>query len=199
MDFSWSELVHRAGWDFARPGSTRVLAFVYTATLSLRVEEAGAGLNPHLSLRHLARILSREPDWIQYRPQWLKTSWPDREIHTLADLEFYALTASKALLAVGSPIPDGTADEMSNALTALFPEPAACAIHSDHYAAWAGHVTIESDGRMQHSYGGPLVREGLEWPLPKQDIGNRSAFERFLFDSMRIDIQRRLEADVDQP
>lgn len=59
MDCSWSKIVRLAGWEFARPGSDLVLAFVYAATVSLRVEESCVSLNPDLSSNELEQVLTR--------------------------------------------------------------------------------------------------------------------------------------------
>ena len=37
---SWDELVLLAGWEFARPGASQSLAFIYTATIGSHVETA---------------------------------------------------------------------------------------------------------------------------------------------------------------
>ncbi len=195
MDCSWSEAVRLAGWEFARPDSNRVLAFVYTATVSLRVEESCVSINPVLSVEDLERVLTRAPAWIGRRREWLKEEWPSKKIQRRSDLEQYGLTASKALLAVGARIPDGKQIEMLDALTSLFPKiNSALQRNSESYEAWNANVTIETDGNIQWGFGGPLVREGQPLPIVDVNVGNRSAFEVFLQNQMRIDIQQRIEA-----
>lgn len=197
MDCSWTRIVRLAGWEFARPGSDLVLAFVYAATVNLQVEESCASINPDLSLIDLEQVLTRPPAWIDKRLDWLKTGWPRQEIKHRGDLELYALTASKALLAVGSQIPDGTADEMANALAVLFPQLAKeSQSHEDSYAAWNAHVTIETNGHMGWGYTGVRAREGRSLPIPDVELGGRSAFEVLLQNQMRIDIQRRIEGSA---
>jgi hypothetical protein len=184
-----------AGWEFARPDSDLVLAFVYAATVGLRVEDRCVGINPALPLEELARILTPRPNWIGKRLNWLKTEWPSQPVLGRGDLELYALTASKTLLAAGSPIPDGTSVEMASALSALFPQ-VTIALQQDamSYEAWKAQATIDSNGQMGWGYGGPVVRKGRRLPLPDASMGDRGAFEVFLQNQMRIDIQRRLEA-----
>jgi hypothetical protein len=195
LDCSWTKIVRFAGWEFARPDSSLVLAFVYAATVSLQVEESCAGINPDLSLNDLEQVLTRAPAWIDKRLDWLKTDWPRQEIKHRGDLELYALTASKALLAAGSQIPDGTADEMAHAVALLFPQLIKeSRSHEESYEAWNTHVTIETNGHMGWGYTGVLAREGRSLPIPDEELGGRSAFEVFLQNQMRIDIQRRIEA-----
>ena len=191
MDCSWSEAVRLAGYEFARPDSKRLLAFVYTATVSLRVEQSCVRINPSLRVEELEQVLMRAPAWAGKRPEWLKTEWPRRQVQRSSDLEYYGLTASKALLAAGAKIPDGNYVEMLDRFWTLFPEVGlALQQNSGSYEAWNANVTIEMNGNMQWGYGGPLVREGR--PLPIAD----SAFEVFLRNQMRMDIQSRIEADV---
>jgi hypothetical protein len=168
-----------------------------------RVEESCASLNPDLSLNELEQVLTRAPAWINERRDWLKTDWPRQEIKHRGDLELYALTASKALLAAGSQIPDGTADEMNHALAALYPQLTGALYpqltkesqsQAGSYEAWNAHVTIETNGYMGWGYAGVLAREGRSLPIPDVELGGRSAFEVFLQNQMRIDIQRRIEA-----
>lgn len=193
MDCSWSEAVRLAGWEFARPDSQRVLAFVYAATVSLRVEESCVSINPFVSIKDLERVLTRAPDWVEGRREWLKEEWPSKQVQRLSDLEQYGLTASKALLAFGAKIPDGNQKEMRDALASLFPEiTSALQRNSESYEAWGAHVTIETDGNR--GWGFALAREGHPFPMRDANIGNRSAFEVFLQNQMRIDIQGRIEA-----
>lgn len=197
MNCSWTNAVRLAGWDFARSDSDRVLAFVYTATVSLRVEESCVSINPDLSLNELEQVLTRAPAWVAGRPDWLKTDWPRQKIDCRSDLELYGLTSAKALLAVGSRISDGTANKMANAFAGLFPQVSNKFRNDEEsYEAWKAYVTIETDGNMQWGYGGPLVRAGLSWPLSEVKAGDRSAFELFLQNQLRIDIQRRIELDA---
>jgi hypothetical protein len=170
------------------------LAFVYSATISLRVEERCVSINPFLPLADLERILTPRPNWIGNRLNWLKTEWPAHPIRCRGDLELYALTGSKTLLAAGSPIPDGTSVEMAGALSALFPQiPTVPRGDETSYEAWSAQVTVDANGQMVWGYGGPVVREGLRLPLPDIELRDRSAFEVFLQNQLRIDIQRRIE------
>ena len=86
---------------------------------------------------------------------------------------------------------------MASALSILFPQVTIAAQQDEmSYEAWKAQVTIDSNGQMGWGYGGPVVRKGRRLPLPDANIGDRSAFEIFLQNQMRIDIQRRLEAHV---
>jgi len=111
------------------------------------------------------------------------------------DLALYALTASKALLAAGSPIPDGTSVEMAGALSVVLPQ-LATQLQGDEttYETWRAQVTIEANGQVGWGYGGPVVREGVRLPLHDIELGDRSAFEVFLQNQLRIDIQCGIEA-----
>jgi hypothetical protein len=195
MNCSWIDLVRLAGWEFARPDSKRTLAFVYAARISLSVEEWCAKVNPDLSFGDLAHLLTKEPDWLNQRKEWLKTGWPQHKATATDQLEVFGLTAAKALLAIGSRIPDGTADEMTKAMELTFPQFIGKA-QSDEatYEAWNAHVIVDTDGKLNWGYGGPLARTGRSLPLPNTNIGDRSAFELFLQNQMRIAIQRRIEA-----
>ncbi len=197
MDCSWTHAVRSAGFEFVRPESGRFLAFVYTATVGLQVEESCVNVNPTLSLRDLRQILTNRPAWLNGRPKWLKTAWPNKQVESRRDLELYALTASKALLAVGAQIPDGTRVEMLRAMADLFPK-AESAIGRDllTYQAWSAHVTIEGNRHMEWGYGGAPVREGHTLFIPETDLGGRSAFEVFLQNQLRIDIQQRIESTL---
>lgn len=161
MSCSWIDLVRRAGWEFARPDSTRTLAFVYAAQISLSVEEWCAKVNPDLSFGDLERALTKEPDWLGERKEWLKTGWPQHKPAATDQLEVFGLTAAKGLLAVGSTIPDGTADEMTRALTRMFPQLIAEA-RSDEttYEAWNAHIIVEKDGEMNWDMEVPLPAPG---------------------------------------
>ncbi len=136
------ELVRRAGWQYARPDSTRTLAFVYAAEISLSVEQWCAKLNPDLSFGDLERALTKEPDWLGNRKDWLKTGWPQHKPATTDQLEFFGLTRAKALLAVGSKIPDGTADEMTRPLVRMFPEIAEEPRNETAYEAWNAVLSV---------------------------------------------------------
>jgi hypothetical protein len=195
VDCPWSEVLRMAGWEFARPDSKRVLAFCYKATVSLQVEESCVSINRSLSQEVLTQVLTTEPDWISVRPNWLRAGWPDREVRGLRDLEYYGLIASKGLLAAGARIPDGTSAEMRAAAARLFPEITPDIEQSSRsYQAWNTVVIITADGHMQWGYGGPLHRDGLPLPIKEnQAASERSRFELYLQNEMRIDIQRRLE------
>jgi hypothetical protein len=195
MNCSWIDLVRLAGWEFARPDSNRTLAFVYAARISLSVEEWCAKVNPDLSFRDLGDALTKEPDWLGQRKERLKTGWPQHKATATDHLEVFGLTAAKALLAVGSRIPDGTAVEMTKALELMFPQLIAKAQSDEEtYEAWNAHVIVATDGKMNWGYGGPLARTGRSLPIPNTNIGDRSAFELFLQNQMRIAIQQRIEA-----
>jgi len=195
MSCSWIELVRLAGCEFARPDPDRTLAFVYAARISLSVEEWCAKVNPDLSFGDLVNALTKEPDWLGQRKEWLKTGWPQQKATATDQLEVFGLTAAKTLLAVGSRIPDGTADEMTKAMEFMFPQLIAKAqSDEDTYEAWNAHVTVDTDGKMNWGYGGPLARTGKSLPIPNTNIGDRSAFELFLQNRMRIAIQQRIEA-----
>ena len=183
-----------AGWEFARPDSDRVLAFVYAATVSLRVEESCIGINPALALEDLEKILTQPPTWIYARPGWLKTEWPKHPTAERGDLALYDLTASKALLAAGSQIPDGTSAELITSLATLLPLTTECLQGSEiNYEAFHACVTIETNGNMQWGYDGTPIREAWRLPLPDREIEGRSAFDLYLQNRMRIDIQQKIE------
>ncbi len=194
MGCSWIELVHLAGWEFARPNSTRTLAFVYAAQIGLSVEQWCAKVNPDLSFRDLERALAKEPDWLGWRKEWLKTGWPQHKPAATDQLELFGLTRAKALLAVGATVPDGTADEMTKALARMFPDLAEPQRDETMYEAWNAVVWVDADSDMNWGYGGPLARTGKSLPIKNLNIGERSAFELFLQNQMRITIQHRIEA-----
>src|SRR3569833_1964084 len=122
MDCSWSDVMHSVGYEFSRPDSKRVLAFVYTATIGLRVEQSCIGINPCISMDELEQCLTRAPDWVGRRKEWLKGEWPGRQVRNLTDLKYYGMISSKAHLAPGAKIPDGSYAEMLGAFESLFPE-----------------------------------------------------------------------------
>ena len=192
MDCSWSAALKFAGWEFERPDSSRLLAFAYTAIVSLRVEESCININPSLSLEEL-KVLTARPDWLDRRPEWLKAEWPSKPVQQVDDLVEYGLIASKALLAVGAKIADGDRNQMLRGLADLFPEYQSIDVDPLTYEAWGAHVAIEADGNIGWGYGGPLIREGRRLPVKDADYGGRSSFEVFLQNQLRIDIQRRLE------
>ena len=185
MSCSWIELVHRAGWEFARPNSTRTLAFVYAAQIGLSVEQWCAKLNPDLSFGDLERALTKEPDWLGWRKEWLKTGWPQHKPAAIDQLEVFGLTRAKALLAISSTIPDGTADEMTRALAGMFPEIAEALRNETTYEAWNAVVWVDTDSDMNWGYGGPVARTGKSLPFEDVNIGERSAFELFLQNQMK--------------
>jgi hypothetical protein len=194
---SWIDLVRLAGWEFARSDSNRTLAFVYAARISLSVEEWCAKVNPDLSLGDLGGALTKKPDFLAYRKgkEWLKTEWPQHKATTTHQLEVFGLTAAKALLAVGSRIADGTADEMIKAMELMFPQIIAKRQRDENtYEAWNANVIVDTGGDMNWGYGGPLARTGRSLPGKNTNIGDRSAFELFLQNQMRISIQQRIEA-----
>jgi hypothetical protein len=187
----WENLVLRVGWEFARPDAKRSLAFVYAATIGLHVETASFGVNPDLADNELIDILTREPDCL--RPAWLRDGWPNLMVRSDADLIFYGLLHLKARLAAGALIPDGSAQEMEDACKDLFPRAYALSTSASiQYQACHAVAYVEIDHRASWGYGGPMPRDGLAVPLDG-DSGNRSAFEVFLQNQMRIDIQRRIE------
>ncbi len=195
MSCSWIDLVRLAGWEFARPDSNKTIAFVYAARISLSVEEWCAKVNPDLSLGDLGHALIKEPEWLGQRKEWLKTAWPQHKASATDQLEVFGLTAAKALLAVGSRIPDGTANEMTRAMELMFPQIIAEAqTDEDMYEAWNAHVIVDTDGKINWGYGGPLARTGRSLPVSNTNTGDRSAFEVFLQSQMRIAIQQRIEA-----
>jgi hypothetical protein len=106
----------------------------------------------------------------------------------------YGLTVCKALLAAGAKIADAAHDEMARDLADLFPECRVIDIDPLRYEAWGAHVVIEADGNSGWGYGGPLIREGLPLPIRDVNVDGRSAFDVFLQNQMRIDIQRRIES-----
>ncbi len=186
--------MRRAGWEFARPDSQRVLAFVYSAVISLEVEESCASINPALSVEDLAAVLTRRPDWLTQRPEYLRTGWPSTPVRCRSDLEQYALAASKARLAFGARVPDGSHIEMVEAFASLFPQvTSGMPPDPTQHEAWRSHVTIETNGAICWGYGGPLVREGRPIPIPDVNFGSLSAFGVFLQNQMRLDLQRRIE------
>jgi hypothetical protein len=191
---SWIELVQRAGWEFARPNPTRTLAFGYAAQIGLSVEQWCAKVSPDLSFGDLERALTKEPDWLGWRKEWLKTGWPQHKPAANDQLEVFGLTRAKAFLAVGSTIPDGTADEMTRALARMFPEIAEALRNETTYEAWNAVVWVDTDSDMNWGYGGPVVRTGKSLPITDVNIGERSAFELFLQNQMRVTIQHRIEA-----
>ncbi len=194
MNCSWADLLRLAEWEFARPDSTKTLTFVYAAQISLSVEGTCAKVNPNLSLGDLERALTKKPDWLGKRKEWLKTPWPEYKAAATEQLEMFGLTAAKALLAVGARIPDGTADEMTEAMHSMFPQLAAEAQeHETTYEAWNACVMADTKSKMNWGYGGPSVRAGKALPIEDTNIGDRSAFELFLQNQMRIAIQQRIE------
>ena len=192
MDCSWSAALKFAGLELERPDSSRLLAFAYTAIVSLRVEESCVDINPSLSLEEL-KVLTIRPDWLDRRPDWLKAEWPSKPVQQVDDLVEYGLTASKALLAVGAKIADGDRNQMLRGVADLFPECQSIDVDPLTYEAWLAHVAIEADGNIGWGYGGPLIRSGRRLPVKDADYGGRSSFEVFLQNQLRIDIQRRLE------
>lgn len=194
MSWSWIELVRRAGWEYARPDSIRTLAFVYAAEISLSVEQWCAKVNPNLSFDDIERALTKEPDWLGRRKEWLKTGWPQQKPTTTDQLEVFGLTRAKALLAVGSTIPDGTADEMTRALARMFPEIAEELGNQTTYETWNAVVCVDTDADMGWGYGDPAGRSGKSLPFKDGNTGERSAFELFLQNQMRVTIQHRIEA-----
>jgi len=150
------------------------------------------GLNPSLPESGLRHALTREPDWIDGRKKWLRTGWPQHKATTKADFELFALVRAKAHLAVGSKIPDGSASEMSEVLGRLLPELIAKPeVDPSIYQSWRLTVTIDNEGRT--SCGWQIAREGQSLPRANEDIGNKSAFELFLFAQVRIAIQSEIE------
>jgi hypothetical protein len=192
MNCSWADLLTSAGWEYARPDSPNTLAFVCAARVGLSVEGWCVGLNPDLSHLDLCKALTKEPDWIAHRPQWLKLGWPRQEAKTKSDLELFGLIHAKAYLACGSRIPDGPANEMAGALAEMFPEvtgkPQEDALL---YQSWIVSVTVDLCGRAGCGWRG--AREGKPLPRAHERIGSKSAFDILLLNQMRIFIQREIE------
>ncbi|MGD1095936.1 MAG: hypothetical protein ABSB35_28585 [Bryobacteraceae bacterium] len=81
---------------------------------------------------------------------------------------------------------------MAHALWTLIPQPIALPQPEEaNYEACTASVTIETNRNMQWGYSSS--REGSPLPLPDIELGDRSAFEVFLQNQLRIDIQRRIE------
>ncbi len=193
VDCTWTRALHYAGWEFERPDSSRVLAFAYTATVGLQLEESCVNINPWLSLEEL-KMLTLRPLWVEGRPEWLRTKWPSKPVQCVSDLIEYGLTVCKARLAVGAKIADAAHDQMVRDLADLFPECRAIDVDPLRYEAWGAQVVVEADGNSGWGYGGPLIREGLPLPIRDADSDGRSAFDVFLQNQMRIDIQHRIES-----
>jgi hypothetical protein len=68
-------------------------------------------------------------------------------------------------------------------------------VQPELYMTCPANVAIDAADGEQTSWGlGGLGREGLRLPVPESEIGNRSAFEVFVQNQLRIDVGRRLEA-----
>src|SRR5579862_2634807 len=170
MQCSWANVVQLAGWEYARPHADQVLAFVYAATVSLQVEESCVCLNPELPLEELRGILIQPPDWLKGRPQWLKTGWPDKNMESRHDLEFYALTAAKARLA-GAGIPDGTSAEMIRGVMQLFPDVSA----GDLYSYQALTACVMMSTTLGVVWGYSPAREGQSLSIRNEELGGMPA------------------------
>jgi hypothetical protein len=189
----WQELVRRAGWT--RGQGRDPLCFIFCSDVSTIPEDIACGFDPSLSAETLSELLVPQPAWL--RSDWLRTTWPRTQPAGECDLLYLVLLRAKATLAVGAAVPDGSASEMNEQFRELFPElGAACVTSSSHlYSTCPANVTMKAlePDHMGWGFGGS-GREGLPLPVRSaRTFGERSPFEIYLQNQMRIVIQKHLE------
>ena len=158
---------------------------VYTAVIGLELERSTLSFNA--SVDH-AQIVTA----VETPPEWTLTPWPPTRTNTDADVTIFALAKLKAIFDFAAQLPDGSTQEIKNAIDTRFPlVRSERAVPTAHYKRFAVEASIMDDGKTQWGYDIP---GGDDFPPGVVARMQESELDIFIQNLVRADLQQRLES-----